>query len=159
MRTPLTRLAFALFGVILAMMMLAAPASAGGWCRGDPLFIIGNDILDVQVGSNLAMYQAASGPVEMVVTVPRGRSAHVVLSDFGFGHGYDISFVQADSLPDGTRATVAVRAPAGGESLPVSVHATRLTVDLAGLLRLRPNIAWIGSAEGSAGQWVILQVR
>lgn len=159
MHTSRTSRLIALLGVFLATLMLAAPASAGGWCRGDPLFTIGNDIVDVQVGSSLEMYQAASGPIEMVVTVRPGTTARVLLRDAGFGRGYDISFVESDALAAGTRALVAVRAPAGGASLPVSVHATRLTVDIAGLLSLRPNIAWIGSAQAASDQWVVLHVR
>jgi hypothetical protein len=34
-----------------------------------------------------------------------------------------------------------------------------LTVDIIGLLKLRPNIAWIGSTEGASDQWVVLHVR
>ena len=43
--------------------------------------------------------------------------------------------------------------------LPVSVHATRLTVDLAGLLALQPNIAWIGPAERLSNERVVLDIR
>jgi hypothetical protein len=139
-------------------VVLTAPTSAGrAWCRADPIVIVGKDIVDIQVASSLEMYKSASGPIQMVVTVPQGTRAQVLIEDFGFGRGYDIEVVTGN-VPAGTRATVAIYAPAADGSLPVTVSGTRLTVDVRGLLRLRPNIVWLGSASGSANSWVVLPV-
>jgi hypothetical protein len=159
MLTARWRRTLALFGALTAVVILIAPASAGrAWCRADPIVIIGKDIVDIQVSSSLEMYKSATGPIEMVVTVPRGTKAQVLLQDFGFGKGYNIKVVEGDNVPAGARASVAILAPAANGSLPVTVSGTRLTVDIRGLLRLRPNIVWLGSASGNANGWVVLPV-
>lgn len=153
------RLAVAVFGLI-ALLVAAAPVSAGrAWCRSDPVLLIGGDVVDIQVLSSPEMFSAATGPIEMVVTVPRGTRANVVLNDFGFGRGYSTKVVESTSLPSGVRASVALRAPSSVEGLPVEVQGTRVSVDIKGLLSLRPNLLWLGQAGGAANQWVVLEIR
>lgn len=156
---PFRRL-FAVMAALIALLVVIAPTSAGrAWCRADPVLLINGDVVDIQVGSSPEMSGAATGPIEMVVSVPRGTRANVVLNDFGFGRGYSIKTEQVDGLPKGVRASVAVRAPASNGDLPVSVYGTRVSVDVAGLLKLRPNLLWAGQAQGSANGWVVLEVR
>lgn len=158
MLTARWRRVLAIFGALSAVVILTASVSAGrAWCRADPIVVINGSVVDIQVGSTLEMYKSATGPIEMVVTVPHGSHAFVLLEDFGFGKGYNTKVVKGN-VPNGARAVVAVYAPAANSSLPVSVHGLRVTVDLWGLLRLRPNILWAGSMQGSANSWITMPV-
>jgi len=114
-----------------ASTQLLGDASAGrGWCRADPLFKIGDYVFDVVVSSDLAMLTSASGPVKLTVTVPEGVNAMHLLSDLGFGRGYDVKIVKSSSLV-ATRNSIAVKvavvAPARDSSLPVTVRMTSIS--------------------------------
>lgn len=145
---------------VCAALMLVTSASAGrAWCRADPVLVINGDVVDIQVASSLAMYQSATGPIEMVITVPNGTNANVLLSDFGFGYGYDIKIIKVKSLKSKKAlAEVLVRAPAADSSLPVTVHGTRVGTNLSRLLSGKLNILWLGQSSGSANEWIELVV-
>ncbi len=155
----LRRLASLSLACIAIIAIVTAGSAGKAWCRADPVLIIGKDVVDIQVASNLKMYQSATGPIELVVKVRPGTKARVVLNDFGFGHGYNIRIEEDPSVPAGLRARAVIYAPASDGSLPVSVVGTRATVNLVGLLKLRPNILWTGQANGNANQWVTLDIR
>lgn len=146
---------------ICAALLLVTSASAGrAWCRADPVVVINGDVVDIQVSSSLAMYQSATGPIEMVIKVPKGTKANVLLSDFGFGYGYDIKIEKVSSLKTKkARAEVAVRAPASDSSLPVTVHGTRVGTNLSWLFSGKLNILWLGQSHGSANEWIELVVK
>lgn len=145
---------------LVAILAVVTSASAGrAWCRADPVLIINGDVVDIQVSSSLKMYSSATGPIDMVVYVERGTRANVILQDFGFGYGYDIRIETVRNLDRGVRARVEMNAPAEDSSLPVAVHGTRVGTGLSGLFGGRLDLLWLGTAEGSANEWVVLDVR
>jgi hypothetical protein len=99
------------------------------------------------------MLLSANGPIEMVVTVPSGSNAIVLVQDFGFGRGYDISIVESDELDADALAVVALLAPATHPSLPVTVYGTRLSLGLP-LLN-----GWSGGASGTANEWITFEIQ
>ena len=143
-----------------AVIALVASASAGrAWCRADPVFTIDGDVVDIQVASSLEMYGAATGPIQMVVTVQEGADAEMHLSDFGFGYGYDIQIIEDASMDAGDNPVVAVFAPASDSSLPVTVHGARVGDILSGLFGSSVDLLWVGDASGQANEWIKLEVR
>ena len=107
------------------------PADAGAsrvWCRADPLFLVGGKVVDVTVGSQFEMFATATGPVRIKLTTPVGVEATHLVSDFGFGHGYDITYATDAALKGGKlspQVRVEVMAPSAAD-LPVSVYFTRI---------------------------------
>lgn len=143
---------------LLAVVMVTAPASAGrAWCRADPILIVDDQVIDIQVASSLEMYGSATGPIKLVVTVPRDTNAFFVLNDLGFLRGYEteIKHRRRDRGP----IKVEVLAPAQDSSLPVSVHATTVSLDLFGVLFGRERLLTLDSADGQANEWVTLKLR
>lgn len=144
---------FALFAVIV-LALLAGPwvqgASASkAWCRTDPVVVIDGHITDVFVAGPLEALLVATGPTEIVVTVPAGIDAWLLLADVGFGRGVNVSFAESDDLTasrSGVEIDVAVFVPAS-KNIPVRVEvAPRLL-----------GILWPSSAEGTANQWFSLR--
>jgi hypothetical protein len=135
---------------ILAALALASTAQAGkGWCRVDPVFIIDDQITDVFVGSDLSALTSTTGPIKIVLAVPPTTEATMVISDLGFGHGYDIEIVTSDSLMktgDYTQVEIKVYVPANRDSLPISVY---FSPRLLGILN--PV-----SVDGNANTWITL---
>jgi hypothetical protein len=136
-----------------ALRPRAADATRG-WCRFDPVVMIDGQFADIFISSYLEMQLLATGPTQVVVTVPPGVRARLVATDLGFGgHGYDVSFAESRKLADTKRVLevqIKVLTPAEDSSegpLP-------LKVDFApvGDGRLAP-----GSAEGLANTWVIVR--
>jgi hypothetical protein len=132
----------------LGLLVTGPSAKAGkGWCRVDPVVIIDGQIADIFVGSTLSALLSTTGPIEIVVTVPPGTSTTHVISDLGFGRGYDFSFVESSDLVEtagGVPVNVDVYVPARSDTLPVSVYfAPRLL-----------GILWPASADGYANSWV-----
>ena len=135
---------------VLGLVLTGSPAQAGkGWCRVDPIVIIDGEIADVFVGSTLSALLTTTGPIRMVVTVPPGTQATKLISDLGFGRGYDFRFAESSDLvatEDGIPVRVDVYVPATDDSLPVSVYfAPRLL-----------GILWPASVDGYANSWVSL---
>jgi hypothetical protein len=131
------------------MLLGSSPVSAGRqWCRSDPVIMINGEVADVLIFSLDAMADSATGPVEIVVTLPPDMSGSVLATDLGFGgYGYAIRFDTSHKL----RATdstipirIAVYAPATDTRLPVLVDFVP-----------RSNGALsVASATGSANNWV-----
>lgn len=149
---------------MVALLVLAVPASAGrAWCRADPIMTIDGEVVDVYISSNLQMFLSASGPIQMVVTVPQGVKANVVLHDLGFLRGYKTKIEYSSDLQvrsDGhVPIRVAVYAPARSSSLPVSVTVvpTGLSLLHDGLLKIDHNHIYGGTAEGRANQWIVFE--
>lgn len=147
---------------LLAGGALAAPAAlrppgAGaikGWCRRDPVVQIGERTVQIVLRSDAAMHTLATGPTQLVVTVPAGAATRFLADDPGFGHhGYDVRFTES-------RAFVA----AGG-ALDVQVEAYAPATDPAGgplpvVLEFTPRGGGppAGSrAAGRANEWVRLR--
>lgn len=122
--------------VLPAALKVREAGAAVTWCRSDPVFLVDNKLVDVRVASALAMLQQASGPVQLVLTVPEGSMARTLYQDGGFGYGYDISFATSPTFVRSSQdpqVHAAVFAPAAGVPLPVRVSYTArmkpITVD------------------------------
>lgn len=149
---------------MVALLVLAVPASAGrAWCRADPIMTIDGELVDVYVSSNLQMFFSANGPIQMVVTVPEGVQANIILHDLGFLRGYRTSIEHSGELQvssDGhVPVRVAIYAPARRNAIPVSVTVVPTGISLLhdGLLKLDPNHIHGGTAYGSANEWIVFE--
>ncbi len=124
-------------------------AAGRGWCRADPLLLINGATADVWVGSTLQALLDTTGPIRLVVTTPEGVQAQHVISDLGFGRGYDISIGTSPDLEwssEGIELEIAVWVPARSE-LPVTVEFVPRVL----------GILWPASASGSTNSWVMVQ--
>jgi hypothetical protein len=140
----------AFFVATVALGASGLSAQAGkGWCRVDPIVSIDNQIADIFIGSNLSALTSTTGPIKIVVTVPTGTKTAHIISDLGFGRGYDLTFVKSSNLvktDDRVPVHIDVYVPAKKDSLPISVYfAPHLLTILSPL-----------SADGSANQWLRL---
>jgi hypothetical protein len=151
------RILAALLLVLACSLTLGTSNAIAGiaWCRVDPVVVIDGQLADIYVASNLAMQLKATGPVQMVISLPPESTGKVLLTDTGFGlQGYQISFVTDDSLirtASSNQVRVAVYAPARDGSLPVQVTVAprSLNASLRAIL-----FGW--SADGFANSWVTL---
>lgn len=100
-------------------------ASAGRtWCKMDPLFDIGGSLFDVTISSDIAMLTSSTGPVHIVLTVPKGLPVKTILQDAGFGDGYEITVRESSRFRlgnDRIYLRVAVTTSADDADLPVVV--------------------------------------
>jgi hypothetical protein len=135
---------------MVAVVLTVQAAVAGrGWCRTDPVVLLDGEVADIWVASTVEAFTAVTGPTRIVVTVPVGTSTTLVLSDLGFGRGYDVSFAESAALARSAAALpawIAVFVPADAD-LPVLVEFVPRIVGI-----LAP-----ASAEGSTNAWVTLE--
>jgi hypothetical protein len=135
---------------ILATLVTGSTVEAGkGWCRVDPIFIIDGQITDVFVGSDLSALLSTTGPITMILTVSPDTQAVKLISDLGFGRGYDISIETSEALvktETHTPVQIEVYVPATRDSLPISVY---FSPRLLGILS--PV-----SVDGHANSWITL---
>ena len=83
--------------------------AARTWCRTDPTLAIGGLIANIYVSGEVDKRYDTSGPIKLVVNVPKATSTEVIAADNGFGHGYDIRFKPTKALKnDSKRIEVAV---------------------------------------------------
>lgn len=145
------------FGTLLGSAtaaILAPPdvAEAGrGWCRTDPLMLINGDLVDIFCTAPLSLLLSATGPTEIVVTVPKGIKAHLLLAGPGFGRGEKVRIEKSNELKAGKRRVdvqVDVFIPAN-DDLEVGVE---FAPRLLGILD--PDIA-----EGRTNSWVTLKTK
>jgi hypothetical protein len=141
--------------LVAVSLLLAAPGASAGrmWCLSDPVVKIDGHVADVWLSSYVEMNQAATGPTQIVVTVPTGVAAELLAVDNGFGgHGYDIGFAESSKLKataTSIQVQVQVFAPATDGSLPLKVQFTPRST---GPLKA-------ASASGFANAWVTLKTR
>jgi hypothetical protein len=137
--------------VTLAFVVLAPGASAArAWCRTDPIVVIDGTLADVYVSGPLTAPLKVTGPTKMIVTVPEGVKAHMILHDLGFLRGYDFKFQYSSELQrtdTGVEVRVEVYVPARDSKMPIKVE---FSPRLLGLLA--PE-----SVEGTANQWITLE--
>ena len=129
---------------------ITAEASRG-WCRSDPFIAIDGVIIDIFCTAPLEAPLSVTGPTEIVVSVPVGVSASLVVAGVGFGRGEVVRFEEANrlkQLADGLELEVGVYVPASRE-LPIGVELAR---NLVGILT--PT-----TAEGVTNQWITLPKR
>ena len=151
-----TRLLLSLFALLIIVVGSGAPQAqaARGWCMADPLIMVDGQLADVFVASDPAMLLKASGPIQMVITIPTGSKGAVILTDLGFLRGYKISFAYSDKLvrtKTHTQVKVSVYAPNTGSKLPVKVTFAPRTLS-SGLIA----ILFGQSATGYSNSWVSL---
>lgn len=145
--------ALALFGGLT----VSKTDAARGWCQVDPVIMVDGQMADIFVGSSPTMLLKATGPIEIVITIPAKSTGYVVFTDLGFLHGYDISFQKSNNLAKDSRhtqLTIDVYAPATTSSLPVTV-----TFAPRSLGSSLTDILFGTSATGSSNQWVSLATR
>jgi hypothetical protein len=121
------------------------------WCRSDPIVIIDGVLVDIFVAGPLEAYSLVTGPTEIVVSVPPGVDAWLVVSDIGFGQGELVRFEESKALKvreRGIDVKVEVFVPTT-EDIPVRVEFAPRIVGL-----LAPT-----SAEGASNDWVTLKAR
>ena len=122
--TGLTRRAC--MAAIMAVVLVLGGARAGSaeleWCRVDPVVKIDGVTYNIILASPTAILDSATGPSEVVITIPAGTPYELVSTDPGFGYGETVSFVEARGkrIAPGS-FDVAVRVPAS-ERLPVLVE-------------------------------------
>jgi hypothetical protein len=123
------------------------------WCRTDPLVIIGGVLADVFVSGPLSAPLKVTGPNRIVVTVPKGVPALLVLNDpIGFGRGNNFRFAESRKLrqtDEGIEIKIEVFVPARSDAMPVRVE---FAPRILGLL-------WPESAAGNANAWVKLRSK
>ena len=145
----------------VALPVTLRPRDAGathGWCQRDPIFQIDGQTADLLLSSHLEMLTLASGPAQIVVTVPTGISTRLVATDPGFGgNGYDVRFAESNRLTDNPtilEVQIKVYAPALDDLsglLPLTLP-LRVTFTPRGKGRL---VA--GEVTGEANSWVTLR--
>jgi hypothetical protein len=122
-----------------------------GWCRSDPFIAIEGAVVDIFCTAPLEAPWYVTGPTEIVVSVPVGVSAALVVAGVGFGRGEVVHFEEKSrlkQLADGIELEVGVYVPANRE-LPIGVEFAR---NLVGILT--PT-----TAEGVTNQWITLPKR
>lgn len=148
----MTRFMTAITFAAIFLLTVATPASASvGWCKTDPLVMIDGGLADILVTAPLTAPLQVTGPTQIVVSVPVGVPADLILGDLGFGRGTEVSFREARNLrvlEHGIEVRVAVYVPAQDSSMPVAVEFAPRVL----------GILWPDRAEGTANEWVTLQV-
>jgi len=124
-RRGLAKFALPLVLALALLTILAPSASAGiGWCRTDPAISINGQTVNIFVASTEEIFQQATGPTQVTVTVPVGVSAALLWTDPGFGYGETVTIVESSRLrvtASGVQIMVSAFVPATG-SLPVLVE-------------------------------------
>jgi hypothetical protein len=140
--------------VALAVLVLASPASAGrAWCAADPVAVVDGKLADVRIASSLDAFIEVTGPNRLVLTVPEGVNGWFLLSDLGFGRGYDLQVKHSSDLQKtwrGTEVMVEVYVPAKDDSLPVTATFSPRVLGLLGLSKST-------SVSGSSNEWLTLK--
>ena len=129
--------------------MTRSTAAIRGWCRSDPLITIDGELADIFCTAPLETLLSVTAPTEIVVTVPRGVKAHLVLAGPGFGRGERVRFETSRKLKQtrtGTDVAVAVMVPAQ-DDLPIGVEFAPRILGI-----LNPD-----RAEGATNRWIKLK--
>jgi hypothetical protein len=141
--------------LVLAGLALASAADAAAirnWCRTDPVVSVDGELADVFIAAPVEAPLLVTGPNEVVVAVPEGVRAEVILNDLGFGRGTETTVEASRQLrvtERGVEVRVEVYVPARDDGMPVRVEFAPRVV----------GILWPASAEGTANEWVALETR
>jgi hypothetical protein len=72
-----------------------AVEASRGWCRADPQFMIGGQLVRVTIDARVPNMRAArklsDGPIKLSLMVPPGMRAEHLASGNGFGDGYSVT--------------------------------------------------------------------
>ena len=112
--------------LVLGIFAVFAPNASAGivWCRTDPAVSINGQTVNIFVASTEEIYQQATGPTDVIVSVPVGVSAQLLWTDPGFGFGETVTILESSRLrvtSSGVQIMVSAFVPATG-SLPVLVE-------------------------------------
>jgi hypothetical protein len=128
-----------------------AAVAGRGWCRSDPLITIDGYLSDIFVTAPLEALLYVDGPTEIVVTVPRGVKAALVLAGIGFGRGERVSFAQSRKLEQiqaGIEVKIAVKVPAK-KALSIGIEFAPRLLDILNPIR----------ADGTTNEWITMTSR
>jgi len=138
-----------LFLVVMTLATAPGAAALRQWCRTDPVVLIGGELADIFVSAPLDAPLKVTGPNRIVVMVPEGVEATLVVATLGFGRGEEVEFVESRKLRTtarGIQLKIKVFVPAT-EDMPVRVEfAPRLLGILDPVME-----------RGTANHWVVLQ--
>lgn len=113
----------------------APPAAAGkGWCRTDPVVEIDGHLADIFLVAPPDAPLKVTGPNRIVVAVPRGVEAKLILAGPGFGKGEKVRFVHSRRLAAtgrGVEVQVTAFVPATDDEMPVRLE---FAPDVVGVL-------------------------
>jgi hypothetical protein len=148
-----TVLAIAALAALLPLLGFVQGAEARrAWCKTDPVIAVGGELANVFVSAPLGTLAQAvlsvTGPNQMVVTVPNGIEAWLVLSDLGFGRGNVVTFAHSANL----------RATAAGIEVRIEVFVPA-TTRFAVRVEFAPSLLGLlspASAEGKSNAWIVL---
>ena len=76
-----------LVAVVLCLLLVESATAARVWCRRDRVFLIAGTQVNVEVAVPQENERNVNGPLKVVLTVPYGVKASLLLVDAGFnGH-------------------------------------------------------------------------
>ena len=82
------RLTGSLLLALLALLLLAAPVSAGRhWCAKDPVVALNGTAVQILVAVPAEYEATVSGPIDVLIRVPKGVEHEILFLDEGF-NGY-----------------------------------------------------------------------
>ena len=133
-------------GLLALLLALTAPSADAivGWCKGDPVVDIGGQRAHVWVSGVEGIQESVTGPTRVKISVPKGVDHELIMTDEGFGRGYDVRFVEDDDqrvTPRGIQIRVEVYVPAE-DDIPVRVELTDR------------NDALLDQTTGATNQWL-----
>ncbi len=115
---------------IFALYLIMSPTLAGlQWCPRDPIVSLNGHEVQIWVSIPEEYQAAVTGPVEVLVAVPKGVHSEVVFTDEGFnGHGETVEFRERGKIRSGMmKVDVKVRVPydqslVEGGNLPIRLQ-------------------------------------
>ena len=144
----LKRLSLATVFGILALLLVATPASAGlVWCQGDPVVSLNGTTVQIMVAIPVDDQPLVTGPIQAVIGTPASVRRNVLLTDGGFnGYGEQVTFRDTNVSYAGSvfPVDISVTVPvgtshSGGRDIPVT-----MTISTAGSdpLVVQGTAAW-----------------
>lgn len=84
----------------VALLTLLAPHASAeiAWRRTDPALSINDQTVNIFAARTVEIFQQATGPTHVTVSVPVGISAEFLWTDPGFRYGETVSIVESCRL-------------------------------------------------------------
>jgi hypothetical protein len=128
LQSSTTRRSAALVLGLLALLVIAAPASAGRmWCARDPIVRIQGTDLQILIAVPQEYADYVNGPIQVDIRTPDWAPAELIFADAGFnGHGEVVTFSKLPGSPAydsrKTQTNVSVIVPIAFEQLPANTQ-------------------------------------
>ena len=126
MATFVTRLSAPVIGLMVFLLVAAPAFSARAWCRRDPVFTVASVQVNVVIAIPEEHQPHVNGPLKVILYVPVGVVANVILIDEGFnGLSEEVLIVPSRKLrasARGNQIQVAATVPATRNDVPVSLQ-------------------------------------